>query len=122
MTQSIFRDLFKMVFRFFLVILSKQFLVLLDVCFDVSELLEQFVVLQNFKIFHMIVDFVGSFELTLWLSRVDTLQDGEPSEVFQRELHLSNGLAPGEILGLLSTISLLYFPHFYFLKLIFNRR
>ena len=55
----------------------------------------------------MIVRLVGSLELLLRLAGIDTLQDADPSKVFQSELELADGLGAGQVLRLLSLLSLL---------------
>ena len=65
----------------------------------------------------MVVGFVGSLELVLGLTGVDTLQDRQSTEVLKCELQLADGLGAGQILGLLSLSSLLYSLSHYFICL-----
>ena len=55
----------------------------------------------------MVVGPLGSFELLVWLSWVNTLEDAESSEIFEGESELSCGFGTGYVLGDLSLHSLL---------------
>ena len=86
---------------------SEKLLVFLEMCLDVSEPVNERVVLQNAEVFHMEVSLVVSSELLVGLSGVDTLQDANASEVLERQLHAADGVGPGEVLGSLSLGSFL---------------
>lgn len=62
---------------------AEKLLVLFEMSFNVTEFLKQMVVLQNFQVFHVEIGFVSALELLLGLSRVDSLQDAEATEVLQ---------------------------------------
>jgi len=55
--------------------LSLIFLVFLEVCFYVSEFLQQSVVFQDFEVLEMEVGLVISLELSLWLSWINSFQN-----------------------------------------------
>jgi hypothetical protein len=86
-----------------------QFLVLLEMSLDVSEFGKQLVVHQNLKVFDVVVGLVGALELSLGLSGVHSLKDAEPPEILEWQLEFPDGLASGEVLGLLSLSSFLDF-------------
>ena len=71
---------------------AEIFLVLLDVSFDAAELLEQLVVLQNFKVLDMEVSLVITLEALVGLARVDTLENAELAEVLEADLHSTDGI------------------------------
>ena len=54
---------------------AEQFLVLLEMCLNISELVEQLVVLKYFEVFNVIISLIVTFELLSWLSGVDSLED-----------------------------------------------
>lgn len=62
---------------------TKEFFVLFQVRFDASEFFDQLVVLEDFQVFNMIVGFIVSFELLLWLSWVDSFEDAKLSEILE---------------------------------------
>ena len=71
---------------------AQVLLVSLHVGFDLSELLQQLVVLQNLDVLHMVISLVVASELLFWLSRVDSLQDAQASEVVQTHLKRADGI------------------------------
>ena len=71
---------------------AKQLFVLVQVCFDVSELFQQQVVLQNLEIFDMEVSLVISLQLFARLSWVNPFEYTKSSEVLQTDLEISNGV------------------------------
>jgi hypothetical protein len=96
--KSIFGCLFQMIFRHLSLLAAKQLLVLLDVSLDLSELVKELVMHENFQVLLMIVRLIGSLELLLWLTRIDTLEDAYSSKVLERELELANCFRSGEVL------------------------
>ena len=68
------------------VLLSHILLVLLKVCFYVSEFFKQIVVLKNFEVFDVEVCLIAPSKLLLRLPLVDTFQNTESPEVGEREL------------------------------------
>jgi hypothetical protein len=95
--------------------------VLLEMSLDLSELVKKFIVHENFQVLHVIVGLVGTFELLLWLTRIDTLENAETSKVLKSELKLPDSLRTCKVLRLFSLLSLLYFlPHF-ILSLLFYK-
>ena len=66
----------------------QQLLVLFDVCLDLSELAEKLIVHQDLQVLYVIVDLVGALELLLWLTRIHSLEDADPSEILESELQL----------------------------------
>lgn len=69
---------------------AKQLLVFLEMSFDLSEFVEQLVVLQNLQVFHVEVGLVVALDLLLGLTGVDTLENAQAAEILQRHLHISN--------------------------------
>ena len=62
----------------------------------------------------MIVSLVSSLELLLWLTRINTLQYRESSEILECELQLSDSLGTCQVLRLLSLSTLLdLLPHYF---------
>ena len=82
---------------------------LLQMRFDVSEFLQELIMHQNLQILHVIIGLVGPFQLLLRLSWVQSLEDAEPSEIFERELHLPDRLTSCEVLSGFTLSSFLYF-------------
>ena len=79
-------------------LLSQEFSVLLEMCFDGVELLQQIVVFQNFDVLDVEVGLVASLELLLRLTSVHSFQDAQSSEVLERQLKSSDGVAPSKVL------------------------
>jgi len=94
-------------------------LVLLEVSLDLSELVEELVVLEDLQVLHVVVGLSGTFEFFLGLSGIHTLQDAEASEVLERQLQLADGLGTGQVLRLLSLLALLDFLRHYVMRLLF---
>ena len=69
---------------------AEVLLVLLQVGFDVSEFVEQLVVLQNLDVLDMEVSFVVTLELLVWVPWVDSFEDAQLAEVLQVELESAN--------------------------------
>ena len=65
---------------------AQIFLVAFKMSFDLHELVEQLIVLQNLDVFHMEVGLIIAFESLVWLSWIDTLQNAKLSKVLQRDL------------------------------------
>lgn len=61
-----------------------------EMCLYASEFFKQLVVLQNFEILDMEISFVVSLKLFAGLSRIDTLENTESSEVLQTNLQIAN--------------------------------
>ena len=85
---------------------------LFQMCFYRSELLYQLVVLENLQVFNVIISLVIAFKLLSWLSRVNSFQDADSTEIFESDLHSPNGIATRKVLSLLALLSFLYsFSH-----------
>ena len=118
MGQSVLGCLRQMVLSKISLLASQQLLVLFDVCFDLSELVEKLIVHLDLQILDVIVGLVGALELLLWLTRIHSLEDADPSEILESELQLPDRFGAGQVLGLLSLLPLLYLfchiEYFYF--------
>lgn len=55
--------------------------------------------LEDLQVLQMVVSFVGALHLLGRFTRIDSLQNAEPSEVLQGKLQAPDGLAAGDILG-----------------------
>lgn len=111
MSQRILRRLLYMVLCQLQFFLAQKFFVFLEMGFDVSELLEEFVMHEDLEVFDVIIGLRRSLKLLLGLARIDSLEDTESTEVFQRQLQLADCFASSEVLRLLSLLALLYFLH-----------
>lgn len=80
---------------------------LLEVSFDLKECAKNVVIFKELKVFLMKVGLVGALELLLWLSRIDSFEDAESSEVLEVELKFSDSSGPGEVLGCFAFLSCL---------------
>ena len=100
---------------------TQELLVLLKMSLDLSELIEQSVVLKNFNVFNVEVGLGVTLELLLRFTRVDSLEDADTSEVLEGELELTNSVGSGEVLTGLALYSLLnLLAHLYFNLINFN--
>ena len=62
---------------------AQIFLVSFKMSFDLSEFVNQLIVLQNLDVFHMEVGLIIALKTLVWLSWIDTLQDAQLSEVLE---------------------------------------
>jgi len=108
-TESVLGYLSLVVFSSLTLLPANEFLVLLCVCFQVSELHEEFVVHEDLEVFHVVVGFVAALELLLGFSGVYALQNAKSSEVFQSQLKLPNCFGSSQVLGFLTLLTLRYF-------------
>ena len=117
--QRVLRQLLHVVFSGLYLSAAQEFLVLLEVGLDFSELLEQMVVLQNLQVLHVEISLVVALDFLLWLARVHALQDAEAAEVLQRDLHVADGVGPSfELRGISFGAGFDAFAHFYLIILI----
>jgi len=65
---------------------SSESMDLLGLSLDLEESLQNFVIFKKLNVLFMKICFVGSLELLFRLSWVDTLQNAQPSEIFQVKL------------------------------------
>ena len=83
MAQSVSWSLFLEFLCSFKLLFPLQHFVLFEMSFDISELLEQGIMLKNFEVLQMKIGFIGTLELSLWLSGVNTLEDAQSSKVLK---------------------------------------
>jgi len=79
--KRVLRSFAEMVFSKFDFATTQEFFMFLQVSLDVSELLKQLVVLENFQVFNVIVSLVIALELLLRLAWVNALQNAKLTEV-----------------------------------------
>lgn len=79
--------------RFFLQVfgLPKQFqalhlLIFFQVCLDVSEFLQENIVLKDFEVLDVEVCFVTALKLLLWFARIHTFENAQSSKILERQL------------------------------------
>ena len=90
-----------------------------QMCFNLSKLSQQLVVLQYFKVFHMEVGFIIPFNFLLRLTWINSFQDAETTEVLKRNLHVSDRVCSCFELGSGASSSFFdSFTHFYLIILI----
>ena len=73
--QRVLRSLLEVLLRELDFPTAEQFLVLFEMGLNVSELVEQLVVLEYFEVFNVIIGLIIALELLPGLSRVDSLED-----------------------------------------------
>lgn len=102
MAESVSWPLLLQFFSELELLLTLKLFVLFEMCFNFSKFIDHLVVLENFKIFHVEVGFVGALKLLLWLSWVDSFQDAKSSEILKRQLKPSDSVRSCDELSCIS--------------------